>query len=256
MSIVLISRGSYSRGKELAEMVAQALGYECISREVVMSAAKVFGVKELKLVKAMRDAPSFWGMFPGTRQKYIAYVQAALIRYLEKDDIVYHGLAGHLLVPGVSHVLKVRIISTLEDRVRLVMENEHFDEREARKFILKADEQRRKWTKLVYGADNTDPDLYDLVINVAQIDIEKAAGIVIDAEQFMDTGTATVAGVVTGGAALRAPATNAVIPLATVLAQSTHEALGEYAEHGGCQQEGFDTHVHQPGDGGNRVVGM
>ena len=180
MSIVLISRGSYSRGKGLAEKVAQTLGYECISREVLMSAAKEFGVKELKLVKAMRDAPSFWGMFPGTRQKYIAYVQAALTRYLVKDNVVYHGLAGHLLVHGVSHVLKVRVISNLEDRVRLVMENEHLSEKESRKFIHKADEQRQKWTKLVYGVDNSDPDLYDLVINVAQIEMEKAVGIVTD----------------------------------------------------------------------------
>jgi hypothetical protein len=38
MSIITISRGSYSRGKEVAEKVAAALGYECISREILLAA--------------------------------------------------------------------------------------------------------------------------------------------------------------------------------------------------------------------------
>jgi hypothetical protein len=38
MSIVTISRGSYSRGEEVAEKVTQKLGCECISREVLVKA--------------------------------------------------------------------------------------------------------------------------------------------------------------------------------------------------------------------------
>jgi hypothetical protein len=39
MSVITISRGSYSHGKEIAEKVAQKLGYECISREIILEAA-------------------------------------------------------------------------------------------------------------------------------------------------------------------------------------------------------------------------
>lgn len=35
MAIITISRGSYSKGKEVAEKVAEKLGYECISRDVL-----------------------------------------------------------------------------------------------------------------------------------------------------------------------------------------------------------------------------
>jgi hypothetical protein len=36
MSIVTIYRGSYSRGKEVAEKLAAELNYGCISREIIL----------------------------------------------------------------------------------------------------------------------------------------------------------------------------------------------------------------------------
>lgn len=35
MGIITISRGSYSRGKEIAEKLSQKSGYDCISREIL-----------------------------------------------------------------------------------------------------------------------------------------------------------------------------------------------------------------------------
>lgn len=55
MSIVTIARGSYSRGKEVAERLAKKLGYECISREILLEASKEFNIPEIKLVRASHD---------------------------------------------------------------------------------------------------------------------------------------------------------------------------------------------------------
>ncbi|MGB9436525.1 MAG: cytidylate kinase family protein [Desulfobacterales bacterium] len=35
MGVITISRGSYSKGKEIAEKLAQQLGYECVSRDIL-----------------------------------------------------------------------------------------------------------------------------------------------------------------------------------------------------------------------------
>ena len=45
MAIITISRGSYSKGKEVAERVAQTLGYDCISREILLEASEHFNVR-------------------------------------------------------------------------------------------------------------------------------------------------------------------------------------------------------------------
>jgi cytidylate kinase len=178
MSIMTISRRSYSRGKEIAEEVARLLGYECVGREVLLAASKEYGVPEEKLYKATHDAPSFLGMTPTARKRYIAYVKAAFAAYMLEDNVVYHGPAGELLIQGVSHLLRVRITAALEDRIALKMERDGIPEKEARKGILRDDEQHGKLMKWVYGRDDTDASLYDLVINVSQISVEKAVEII------------------------------------------------------------------------------
>lgn len=72
MSIITISRGSYSRGKEVAEKVAAALGYECISREVLLEASEQFNIPEIKLVRAIHDAPSILERFTYGKERYVA----------------------------------------------------------------------------------------------------------------------------------------------------------------------------------------
>jgi hypothetical protein len=93
MSIITISRGSYSRGKEVAEKLAQALGYECISREILLEASQQFNIPEIKLVRAIHDAPSVLERFTYGKERYVAYIRASLLKHMEKDRVVYHGLA-------------------------------------------------------------------------------------------------------------------------------------------------------------------
>lgn len=178
MAIITISRGSYSKGKEVAEKVAQKLGYQCVAREVFIEASKDLNIPEAKLVRAIKNAPSILDRFTYGKEKYIAYFQAALLKYLQRDNIVYHGLAGHFFVKGIPHVLKIRIIADMEDRVKNEMEREGIGREAALSILKKDDEERRKWSKNLYGIDTADPSLYDLVINVRKIDVDEAVELI------------------------------------------------------------------------------
>ena len=57
MSIVTITRGSYSRGKEVAERLAKKLGYECIARDILLEASEEFNIPEIKLIRAIHYSP-------------------------------------------------------------------------------------------------------------------------------------------------------------------------------------------------------
>ncbi len=135
MSVITISRGSYSHGKEVAEKVARKLGYECLGREVLLEASAHFNIPEMKLFQAIRNAPSILDRFLYGKEKYVAYIQAALLNHFKKDDVVYHGMAGHFFVRGVPHVLKVRIIADLEDRGKIVMERDNVSRTDALRSI-------------------------------------------------------------------------------------------------------------------------
>ncbi len=178
MSIVTISRGSYSHGKEVAEKLAQKLGYACISREVILKASEHFNVPEIKLARAIHDAPSIFERITYGRERYIAYIREALLHQFVKDNVVYHGLAGHFFIQGVCHVLKVRILADLEDRVAEEMKRQGISAEEARAFIKKDDEERYRWSYHLYGIDTRDPSLYDLVIHLKCISVEEAVGII------------------------------------------------------------------------------
>ena len=180
MSIITISRGSYSHGKEVAEIVGRKLGYEVVARDVLLEASQEFNIPEMKLLHALQDSPSILDRFTFGKEKYIAYIQAAILKHLKNDNVVYHGFAGHFFVSGISHVLKVRIIADLEDRIRLVMARDNVDRQAAIKHLKEVDAQRRKWSTNLYGIDTADPSLYDLVIHIKKISVEDAAKIVID----------------------------------------------------------------------------
>ena len=178
MPIITISRGSFSKGKEVSEKVAQRLGYECLSRDVILEASKEFNVPEIKLIRAIHDAPSILDKFGYTKEKYIAFVESAILRHLRNDNTVYCGLAGHFFVKDVKHALKVRIIADLEERVRNEMEREGISYDEALRIIKKDDEERRKWSLYLYGIDTHDPSLYDLVINIKKMTVDDAVEII------------------------------------------------------------------------------
>jgi cytidylate kinase len=131
MAIITISRGSYSKGKEVAEKVAQALGYQCFSRDLLLEASEQFNIPEIKLVRALHDAPSILERLTYGKERYLAYITAAFLEHVHQDNVVYHGLAGQFLLRGVSHVLKVRIVADMQARAALEMEREHIGREEA-----------------------------------------------------------------------------------------------------------------------------
>ena len=55
MQIITISRGSFSHGKEIAEKVAERLGYDCVSREILVEASQYFNVSEEELLESIHD---------------------------------------------------------------------------------------------------------------------------------------------------------------------------------------------------------
>jgi hypothetical protein len=138
MAIITISRGSYSRGKEIAEKVAEKLGYSLLSRDILLQASEEFNIPEIRLVRALHDAPSVLERFTHGKERYVSFIQQALLERVQGDDLVYHGLAG----------------------------------------LKKDDEERRHWALSLYGIDTLDSSLYDLVINVCEMEVECAVEII------------------------------------------------------------------------------
>ncbi len=178
MSIVTITRGSYSRGKEVAEKLAAKMGYECISRDILLEASEEFNIPEIKLVRALHDSPKVLERFWGGPERYVKYYRSALLEHARRDNLVYHGLAGHFFLRDIPHVLKIRINADINTRVKEEMSRENISAEQALYVLKKDDEERRKWGIQVYGMDPWDSRLYDMVINISLMTVDDAVDII------------------------------------------------------------------------------
>jgi len=183
MAIITISRGSASGGLLLANALGEKLGYDIVGREEILKNAAQFGASEEELKEALLKPPSFADRLKHTRWRYLAFVQLALCQRIQSDRVIYHGNAGHLLLRGIPHLFRIRLIASISFRVEQVMKQQHMTKEKALEHIDKIDRERESWTRFVYGLNHLDPHLYDLVINLMNLTVTGAADMVSAAIQ-------------------------------------------------------------------------
>ena len=157
----------------MAECLAESLGYPCVAREILQQAAKALGASEETVRSKLETPPGRWALLTQERKRYLVAVQVALAEHAARGDLVYHGLAGQFLLRGLPAVLRVRLIAPLEMRVRALVAAHHATSQQAAvRFIRNVDRDRKRWVRLMYGADVTSPSLYDVTINLRAIALD------------------------------------------------------------------------------------
>ncbi|MBI4522964.1 MAG: cytidylate kinase family protein [Deltaproteobacteria bacterium] len=184
MPIITIYRGAFTAGEEIANGVAEALGYRCVSREVLIEASRSYGISEAKLNEVIEKDPHWWERWLQNMRPYRVALQAAMSEVAQGGNIVYHGHIGHELLPGIRHVLKVMLMAPLEFRIKQVQSQQGLDEAKARRYIDRVDEARTRRLVALFGTDWRDITRYDLALNVAQLGIEDATRVIVEAARL------------------------------------------------------------------------
>jgi cytidylate kinase len=163
--------------------VAKRLKYEYADSEIILSLVSGgFGVSESNLARVLKEVPSGVGIFSKAKPEYIIFIETLLTDYLVKNNIVYYGVIGLPFFQEISHVLKVRIMANLEDRIKTGMKLDNISQDKTSKIIAKEDEEQAKWAAAIYDIDLMDTNLYDLTINIRHIksnDVEDAVETII-----------------------------------------------------------------------------
>ncbi|MBD3168474.1 MAG: hypothetical protein GF307_03255 [candidate division Zixibacteria bacterium] len=175
MSVITISRGTFSGGNILATRLAEKLGFNCVSREELSDEATKLGVPVGKLQMAMVKPPRVYRRMGRERDQYLACMTMLLCEKILEGNLVYHGHTGHLLLPGISNILRIRVLADMEFRIKSVSDRLKVGRDKAKDYISNVDTDRDKWIKFLYGVDWHDPLHYDLVVNLDQTGIDNAA---------------------------------------------------------------------------------
>jgi cytidylate kinase len=181
MAIITISRGTCSGGTQLAEVLHKRLGWKVLSQEDVSSAAaRMYRMTEQELFRGLYLPANFFERFTHRKTRYLLATQATVTELLPDGDGIYHGLAGQFLFADLCNAFKVRIVAPTDFRVETCMRRFGLGKDEARRHIHDADEYRVRWGRQIFHADIADADLYDLVVNLEHVSIERAATMIAE----------------------------------------------------------------------------
>ena len=190
MPIITIYQGASGSGEALAQQVAQALDYRCVSREVLREASQRFAIPEAKLNSILEREPNWWERWLENLRPYQIALQAAMCEVARGGNIVYHGHMGHELLPGIRHLLKIMLTASMEVRIEQIRSRQGLTNIAARKYIEEVDKARTRRIMALFGTDLHDPSRYDLIINMERISLEAARNMIVDVarlEQYQST---------------------------------------------------------------------
>jgi len=188
MAIITISRGTFAGGKRLAELLAQRLAYRVFSREELYDKVREsYGFTGEQAAEIMENAPSHLEFATdrsgrraiGLRRRQLFFaLQSSLCQLLGEEAAIYHGQAGHLLLPGVDHLLRVRLVAPRAMRIDMAMEREKIGRSQACNKIDRVDSERGRWTRAFFGTDWSDTSLHDVVLNLEKIRLDDCAEVI------------------------------------------------------------------------------
>lgn len=184
MPIITIYQGASGEGQELAESLAQALGYRCVGRELLVEASRRYGVPEAKLSDIVEKGPHWWERLLQDLRPYRIALQAALCELTHDGKVVYHGHLGHELLSDISHVLKVLLTAPIEVRIKQVRARQNLTDAAARHYIDEVDKARSRRLMAMFGTDWRDPNRYDLILNMGKMSREGAKHVIIEAAKL------------------------------------------------------------------------
>ncbi len=186
MPIIFVSGLPFGGGERLAKELAKKLGYEFVSREEIVAKANEAGIPVGKLEVAMIKKPAVQERMARLRERYLAVATSAICEKASEGRIVYYGRAGHLLLPGVSHVLRIKVVPEENQRLQAVMQRLKLGQEKAEKFLRDIDEDIRAWVRFVHGVDMDDARYYDFVVNMEKISVENTAAAMCAFAQLPD----------------------------------------------------------------------
>ena len=184
MPIITIYQGASGEGQELAESVAEALGYRCVGREVLVEASRRYSIPEAKLNEIVEKGPHWWERLLQDLRPYRIALQAALCELAHDGKVVYHGHLGHELLPGIGHVLKILLTAPIEFRIEQIRARQSLTDAAARHYIEEVDKARSRRLMAMFGTDWRDPNRYDLILNLGTMRREGAKRVIIEAAKL------------------------------------------------------------------------
>lgn len=184
--VITVSRQAECGGEEVVERVAQWAGLRVADRAIVEQMAEQEGMPLAHVARydevavGLVEALIVEWQTSLSRERYVRRLALALLALERQGNVIIvgRGAAFVLTDPGTLHV---RIIAPMAARIARLVKREGIASTAAERLLRRIDEQRRRFVQQTFGADIDSPLHYDLVINTAELSVDAAAEVILQA---------------------------------------------------------------------------
>src|SRR5258708_412953 len=210
MRAITVSREYGSGGGEIATRLARKLGWQLIDHAVIEQAARELGVYktevekhdeeyvESNLSRILNRIQNFVTSIPAPTAAPGSASSPPAIETLAYQDTIRHIITaaantghvvivvrgGQVLLADRREVLHIRVLAPLELRVAYVARREGLAMDAARTRVQAKDRARGRYMQTQYHCQHEDPHFYDLVIDIAVLDLDSAVDLICLALEF------------------------------------------------------------------------
>ncbi len=184
---ITISREAGAGGGRVAELVGKKLGWEVLDKSLLDRVANRCRLPRESLAPVDETSHNWAYDVLGpwldskvvSQDKYVTHLKSILTAAARRGNVVLVGRGAQFVMPR-DRGLAVRIIASDKFRVRRIMERENTDARQARQIMKETDHGRCQFAQFFFHHDIADPHLYDMVLNVERLGLDRVAEQIVD----------------------------------------------------------------------------
>jgi cytidylate kinase len=190
MTIVMISSLYQSGSEELAQALARKTQWPVLDRKSILEKARNMGIRIGRLETAVVKSPGLPEKLAREKDLYLALVTETLCEKALEGNLIYHGLAGHLMLPGITHRLRVGLTAPFGVRLNRAAAALNITPERAITYLSSLDDDVARWIKFIHRVEGSHPDHFDAIFNLETMGLANAAEILYgmkDLAEFQPT---------------------------------------------------------------------
>jgi hypothetical protein len=117
------------------------------------------------------------GLHPGS-WTLLEKTGVTVLRLAQMGNVILVGRGASAITGKLRNAFHVRLVGSLENRLKWVQREHDLDEKSALQFVRKGDEGRKRYLKDHFDKDIDDPLLYHLIVNMDLVRHDEAARLI------------------------------------------------------------------------------
>ena len=198
MAVIVVSRSFASGGRELGRLLARRLGYHYVDKSLFQKIAQDLHVSEGTLEsfeqsREYRISNLFANLFSKSyiqrivghdktvveEREYQDRLQSLILGVAKEDGAVIIGRAAHYFLRDMKNCYRFRLIAPMEYRKKYVVEKLGVTPSQAKRVLERKDRNQAWFYRSVCGEEHDSPLLFHLTVNMGEVSLDKAVGIVL-----------------------------------------------------------------------------